>query len=283
MGREEPAHKPVEPTGAGDTAEEADREELSRVSNLESELAETRDYQSIQEQHEAANEELEASKEEVQSVNDEMGYRNPKLNRLNSDLTSVNDITERKRAEEALRRALAFDQAVMTNMGEGLYTVDAQGLVTSMNPAAEKLFGWKLDELLGKRMHDITHYKHPDGRPFPPEECAGFRVLKEGKKLADHEDVFIRKDGTFFDVVYSSSPLYEGDCLTGLVVVFRDVSGRKRAEDALRKSEQRFAQFMRHLPGLAWIKDAQGRYVYASTDTGAAASARTAARSLPSG
>jgi PAS domain S-box-containing protein len=179
-------------------------------------------------------------------------------------LVSVNDITERKRAEEALQRALAFDQAVMTSMGEGLYTVDAQGLVTSMNPAAEKLFGWTLEELRGKRMHDVTHYKHSDGRPFPSEECAGFRVLNEGKRLVDHEDVFIRKDGTFFDVVYSSSPLYEGESLTGLVVVFRDVSERKRAEEALRKSEQRFTQFMRHLPGLAWIKDAQGRYVYAN-------------------
>lgn len=179
-------------------------------------------------------------------------------------LVSVNDITERKRAEEALRRAMAFDQAVMTSMGEGLYTVDAQGLVTSMNPAAEKLFGWKLEELRGKRMHDVTHYKHPDGRPFPSEECAGFRVLNEGERLVDHEDVFIRKDGTFFDVVYSSSPLHEGNSLTGLVVVFRDVSERKRAEEALRKSEQRFTQFMRHLPGLAWIKDAQGRYVFAN-------------------
>jgi PAS domain S-box-containing protein len=179
-------------------------------------------------------------------------------------LVSINDITERKRAEEGLRRAMEFDEAVMANMGEGLYTVDAQGLVTSMNPAAEKLFGWTLDELRGRKMHDMTHYKHPDGRPYPAEECAGFQVLKEGKTLVDHEDVFIRKDGTFFDVVYSSSPLYEGDSLTGLVVVFRDVSERKRAEEALRKSEQRFTQFMQHLPGLAWIKDAEGRYVYAN-------------------
>jgi PAS domain S-box-containing protein len=169
---------------------------------------------------------------------------------------------ERARAEEALRRAAEFDEAVMTNMGEGLYTVDDQGLVTFMNPAAEKLFGWKLEELLGKKMHEMTHYRYPDGRPFPASECAGLQVLKQGKTLTEHEDVFISKNGTFLDVVYSSSPLREAGKIKGLVVVFRDVSERKKAEEALRKSEQRFARFMQHLPGLAWIKDVEGRYVY---------------------
>src|SRR5215210_3523736 len=107
----------------------------------------------------------------------------------------VQDITERKQAEEALRRAMKFDEAVMLNMGEGLYTVDAKGLVTSMNPAAEQLFGWTMEELCGRRMHDVTHYKHPDGRPFPAEDCTGFQVLRHGHALTNHEDVFIRKDG----------------------------------------------------------------------------------------
>ena len=146
------------------------------------------------------------------------------------------DITERKRTEEALRRAAEFDEAVMANMGEGLYTVDALGLVTSLNPAAEKMLGWKSEELRGKRMHDMTHYKHPDGRPYPAEECAGFQVLTSGKTLTNYEDIFIRQDGTFFDVVYSSAPLKAGDATVGLVVVFRDVSERKRAEEALRQS-----------------------------------------------
>lgn len=135
---------------------------------------------------------------------------------------------EIERADAALRKGKDFDDAIMLNMAEGLFTVDAQGLVTSMNPAAEKLFGWTFEELRGRKMHDVTHYKHPDGSPFPAEECAGLQVLRKGVTLSNYEDVFIRKDGTFFDVVFSSSPLREHGQITGLVVVFRDVTGQKR-------------------------------------------------------
>lgn len=143
------------------------------------------------------------------------------------------NITENKRAEEKLRQAASFDETVMSNMGEGLYTVDSEGKVVSLNPAAEKMFGWTLDEIRGRRMHDVTHYKHPDGTPFPAEDCAGFQVLHHGQKLVRCEEVFIHKDGTFFDVIYSSSPLWDTGKITGLVVVFSDNTMRKRAEERL--------------------------------------------------
>ena len=140
---------------------------------------------------------------------------------------------ERKRAEVQLSQAALFDETVMGNMGEGLYTVDSEGSVTSMNPAAEKMFGWRFDELRGRKMHNATHYKHPDGTPFPAEECAGFQVLHHGQKLVGYEDVFIRKDGSFFDVIYSSSPLWDNGKITGLVVVFSDNTRRKESEKRL--------------------------------------------------
>ena len=141
------------------------------------------------------------------------------------------DITGSKEAEERLRRALEFDETVMLSMGEGLFTIDTAGRVTFMNPAAQRLFGWTLTEMLGRKMHDVTHHSRPDGTPFPIGECAGFAVLKEGKMLTEYEDVFIRKDGSFFHVVYSSAPLRGDGNVTGVVVVFRDISDRKQAEE----------------------------------------------------
>lgn len=77
------------------------------------------------------------------------------------------DITEHKRAEEALRRTVEFDEAALKGIGEGLCTIDADGLVTSMNPAAEELLGWTFSELRGKKLHEVTHHHRPDGRSFP--------------------------------------------------------------------------------------------------------------------
>jgi PAS domain S-box-containing protein len=163
-------------------------------------------------------------------------------------------------AEQGLRRAKEFDEAVMTNMGEGLYTVDRDGVVTSMNPAAEKLFGWTLQELLGRKMHDLTHYKHADGSPFPAEDCAGLQVLREGRTLTAFEDVFIRKDGTFFDVIYSSAPIREHGAITGLVVVFRDITDRKRAERALQESEERYRTLVSQIKDYAIFRTDRAGY-----------------------
>ena len=153
------------------------------------------------------------------------------------------DMTARKQAEQLLleseseaRRLLALNQTIMMNMGEGLYTLDSQGLVTYVNPEAERLLGWKSEELLGRSMHQVAHYKYLDGSPFPLEECPGFQVFHNGKVLRNFEDTFIRKDGSFFPISYSSSPLRDHNGqIVGVVIVFQDITERKQAEAELRR------------------------------------------------
>ena len=162
---------------------------------------------------------------------------------LESVANVLSEAIERKKTEQALREseeqlrlALQFNQAVIANMGEGLYVLDTRGLVTYINPIAERLFGWSSAELLGRKMHDVTHYQHADGTRFPADECPGLQVLEKGTALADHEDLFIRKDGTFFRVVYSSSPIRLEGAVAGVVVVFRDVTAQKQTEEAVQRS-----------------------------------------------
>src|SRR5438445_12085213 len=114
------------------------------------------------------------------------------------------DLQTDKLSENELRQAFDFYNAVLNSMVEGLYTVDKNGAVVTMNPAAERLLGWTLSELRGKKMHEVAHYKHRDGTVFLAEDCPGLRVLRDGVLVEGQEDVFIRKDGTFFDVIYSS-------------------------------------------------------------------------------
>lgn len=152
----------------------------------------------------------------------------------NDQILDTEEILQRSAAlEHALRGSEERFRSAMNNMAEGLYTVDEQGMATYINPAAEQMFGWPVGELLGKKMHDVTHYKRPDGTPFPASECPGLCVLQSGLPLQEHQDHFIRKDGSFFPVVFSTAPLKVGEKTTGLVVCFRDDSERRQFVETL--------------------------------------------------
>lgn len=139
----------------------------------------------------------------------------------------VHDVTDRTRSE-------GFRSAVMSQVVDGVYTQDRDGLLTYMNSAASKLLGWSESELRGKRMHDVVHFQRPDGTRVPLAECA---LLTEGPRHHLERSVgesFTRKDGSTFPVAYSALPLRIGSIVEGVAVVFRDVSDPGASPNVIR-------------------------------------------------
>ncbi len=150
------------------------------------------------------------------------------------------DITERKQAESTFERLRRQNELILNSAGEGIYGVDLQGNTTFANPAAARMTGWKVEELIGKPQHAILHHTKPDGSHYPAHECPIYAAFKDGVVHHVDNEVFWRKDGTSFPVDYVSTPIRERGELVGAVVVFKDITERKRAQEALRQSEERY-------------------------------------------
>ncbi len=174
------------------------------------------------------------------------------------------DVSERREAEEELRYQLDLMRTITENTAEALFLMDAEGRVSFMNPAAEAMFGFSAAEMAGRVLHDLVHHHHPDGRPFPLEECPLAGVFQAGKGLHLHEDVFFRKDGSRIAVSCSNMPIAKEGRIVGAALVVRDVSAQKQREAALRESEARFRHMADSAPALIWMTDDAGSVIFAN-------------------
>ena len=120
-------------------------------------------------------------------------------------------------------------EAVCTNATVALFVMDARQHCTYMNPAAERMTGYTLEEVQGRPLHYFIHHTRPDGTPYPLEECAIDQAFPQNNQ-EQGEEVFVRKDGTFFSVAFTASPIHEGgERPVGTVIEVRDTTGEKRA------------------------------------------------------
>ncbi|MES4786859.1 MAG: hypothetical protein C4294_14715, partial [Nitrospiraceae bacterium] len=177
----------------------------------------------------------------------------------------IRDITERKRIEAALERLSRQHELLLNSAGEGIYGLDRQGNTTFVNPAAARMLGWAAEDLIGCPMHPILHHTKPDGSPYPSEACPIYAALKDGSVHSVENEVFWRKDGTGFPVEYVSTPIREHGEIIGAVVVFKDITERKRVEEKLASSEQRFRQLAENIREVFWMSDpSKNAIVYVS-------------------
>ncbi len=161
----------------------------------------------------------------------------------------LRDITERKKAEMALRESEERWATTLASIGDAVIAADVGGRITFMNAVAEALTGWTLEEASKKPVPKVFNIINEHTRAAVADPVT--KALREGSvvTLANHT-VLIRKDKTEVPIDDSGAPIKDKDGRTiGAVLVFRDVTGRRRAEEELRRSEQRLArsQEMAHL------------------------------------
>ncbi|MDF2094355.1 PAS domain S-box protein [Aquibaculum arenosum] len=134
---------------------------------------------------------------------------------------------------------------ILNSVADGLHVVDRQGKTIRQNPAARAILGWGPEEVLDNFSHNLFHHHHPDGRPYPIEDCPVYHTLADGKTRRSEGEVFFHKDGRPIPVEFESSALYGADGeMIGAVVSFRDVSERIAAEARTRELQQQLERLI---------------------------------------
>jgi diguanylate cyclase (GGDEF)-like protein/PAS domain S-box-containing protein len=165
------------------------------------------------------------------------------------------DITARKEAEAAQARLAALVAA----SEDAIYGTDLEGIVTSWNPGAERIFGYTEVEMVGRPVAILA------GAGGAAEPLALRARAMRGEAVRGVEGVRYRKDGTAIDVAFTVSPVRgAGGELAAIAVVARDVSERKRAERALQEEQRRLALVTENVPAMIAYVERDYRYAYAN-------------------
>ncbi|MDQ4142573.1 MAG: PAS domain S-box protein [Actinomycetota bacterium] len=151
------------------------------------------------------------------------------------------------------------DLSILNAAGEGICALHADGRTSFVNPAAAEMTGYGIDELVGRNWHALVHHTKADGSPYPEDECPVAASLREGSVQHVSQEAFWRKDGTSFPAEYTSTPITEDGRVSGAVIVFKDLTQHRRAEDVLRVGEEHFRKIFEEGPvGMALV-GADGR------------------------
>ena len=142
----------------------------------------------------------------------------------------LHDISERKQAEAALRNSEERYRSIITSMAEGVFIIDEDGIVTSCNASAERIFGLAAESLRGRPIADLAeHAIHEDGTPYPLQECPSSITLRTGKPQDQVVIGIHRPNGSLLWLVVSTQPLYQSrtDGRFGVVLSCLDITERQ--------------------------------------------------------
>jgi len=170
-------------------------------------------------------------------------FKNIQLNKQIVDHEKINILLHK--SKESLRITL-------NSIGDGVISTDNNGWVVNLNPVAEKMTGWNLKEAKGKPLTEV--FKIVNAKSRHPVDNPVKKVLEKGKiiGLANHT-VLISEDGSEYHIADSAAPIKDitGE-ITGVVLVFSDVTEKYKDEEKLEESERSKSVLLSNLPGIAY-------------------------------
>ncbi|MCG8688549.1 MAG: transporter substrate-binding domain-containing protein [Desulfobacterales bacterium] len=168
--------------------------------------------------------------------------------------------------QDKLRETQKQTLRILDSAGEGIFGLDRSGCMTFMNRAGLSLLEYQEHEVIGKDAHTLIHHSLHDGSLYPKSECPIVLACNQGQASAGGEDLFWKKDKTWFPMEYTATPIVTDSGNDGAVVTFRDITLRKEAEktseeskQALETSEEYLSQIVNFLPEPTFTLDANGQ------------------------
>ncbi|MEI6413089.1 MAG: PAS domain S-box protein [Pseudomonadota bacterium] len=171
---------------------------------------------------------------------------------------NIEDMHRLRKAYQEVRQLSHQHQLILSSVAEGIFGTDTEGRAVFINDTALQLLGFGHEELIGHRIHPLIHHTRSAGSPHLIEDCPIPWTVKHQADRQVGDDLFWRKDGSSFAVEYRCTPLIDEHQVTGVVVVFQDITERKRIENTLRLLQTAVDQS----PNPILITDIAGRIEY---------------------
>jgi len=153
------------------------------------------------------------------------------------------DVSKLKQAESELAVLQRHNELVLSAAGEGICGFDCQGRVTFINPAAAAMHRWPDQNLSDQTIHNILGRDDPNAEEY----CPIHNIMQGKKRFQANDKLFWRQDGSNFPVDFVSTPIMEENKLQGIVVIFSDITARKKAEEKLNIAHSEIEQLKNRL------------------------------------
>jgi formate hydrogenlyase transcriptional activator len=168
----------------------------------------------------------------------------------------------RVRAEEILLQGQERLRLILDSASEAICGCDSNGTCLFANASAARILGYDDSaELIGKNLHALEHHTRKDGTPYPIEECPIYIGFQKNENVHRDDEIYWRRDGTSFPVEFWSHLVIRDGKTLGAVITYIDITERRQAAEALRKSEERWRSVYENSAIGVALTDLNGRFL----------------------